>query len=276
MRLATPQKDTIIFGFDSAWTDALRAPGAICAITFSKDGEAGFFPPRLVSFAQALDVIRTERRGYAFRLTTLDQPTVVPNVSGMRPVERVAASVVSFIGGGVQPANRSKRGMFCDASPIWRFREALDAVEDPQRARAATTGSFLMEVFPALALAGLHSPFTGRMAAPKYNPANRRRFRLADWQAVAGVVEGVAAELGLPGLAQWAGEMAKCAGPRKADQDRLDAAICALVGLIWKGCERSASAMIGDLESGYMITPVSEHTRDRLQMAAEAKGVACN
>ena len=31
MNIATPQTDTIIVGFDSAWTDAPKAPGAICA-----------------------------------------------------------------------------------------------------------------------------------------------------------------------------------------------------------------------------------------------------
>jgi predicted RNase H-like nuclease len=55
---------------------------------------------------------------------------VVPNLTEMRPVERAAAALVSWLGGGVQPANRGKLGMFCDASPIWRFLTALGAGEE--------------------------------------------------------------------------------------------------------------------------------------------------
>jgi predicted RNase H-like nuclease len=45
-------------------------------------------------------------------VVTIDQPTMVPNPGGMRPVDKVAASLISWLGGGVQPANRSKKGMF--------------------------------------------------------------------------------------------------------------------------------------------------------------------
>jgi predicted RNase H-like nuclease len=44
-------------GFDSAWTDNSRAPGAICAVIQEKGGFTNFEPPRLVSFSQALDFI---------------------------------------------------------------------------------------------------------------------------------------------------------------------------------------------------------------------------
>lgn len=61
----------------------------------------------------------------------------------MRAAERVAASVVSWIGGGVEPANRSKIGMFDDDAPIWKFLERLGARDDPEGARTATSGFFL-------------------------------------------------------------------------------------------------------------------------------------
>jgi hypothetical protein len=73
-------------------------------------------------------------------VVALDQPTIVPNVSGSRPVDKVAGSLVSWIGGGVQPANRSKAGMFDDAAPIWRFLEHLSAIENPPAARDAIAG----------------------------------------------------------------------------------------------------------------------------------------
>lgn len=266
-------RSSIVFGFDSAWTDRPKAPGAICAVGCDRDGDLTFHPPRLASFAEAQEFITTARHGYDVALVALDQPTVVPNATGMRPVERLAASVVSHVGGGVQPANRGRTGMFCDLAPVWRFLAALDAVEDPFRARAAAEGMFLIEVFPALALPALEDGFAGRLAAPKYNPAHPRKFRLDHWRAVAQAVRRTALSLEIPALAGWAEEMMALQKPRKADQDRLDATICALIGIIWRGGPAEGSAMLGDLGQGYMVTPISPAIRPRLEAAAARQGI---
>lgn len=131
----------IYIGFDSAWADNPKARGAICAVGMENGDTVRFDGPRPVSFDQALKFIQDVRSDNGNTLVALDQPTVVPNLTGMRPVERVAAALVSWLGGGVQPATRGKVGMFCDASPIWRFLTALGAVEDPERARVASTDS---------------------------------------------------------------------------------------------------------------------------------------
>jgi predicted RNase H-like nuclease len=80
--------------------------------------------------------------------------------------------------------------MFDDAAPIWRFKHALDAIEDPELARTASEGLFLIEVFPALALIALDLAFCKRLGAPKYNPANRKKFKIEHWQSVADTVLG--------------------------------------------------------------------------------------
>jgi hypothetical protein len=64
------------------------------------------------------------------------------------------------------------------------------------------------------------------------------------------------------------------AAPRKGDQDKLDAAICALVGLMWRTKPRTETIMIGDLETGYMIAPASSEVRSKLNLAALKSGVA--
>lgn len=273
MDLVNPQSSTIIFGFDSAWTDAPKAPGAICAVAFDQRGQVRFHEPRLVSFAEALVYIKEFRKDFVVSLVALDQPTVVPNASGGRPVDKVAGSLVSFVGGGAQMANRSKTGMFCDASPIWSFISSLDATEDPIQARTASAGHFLIEVFPALALPALDDGFAQRLTAPKYNPQNRKKFRLEDWQAVARVVERAAERFNVPGLAEWAHQMRDVAQPRKSDQDKLDAAICALIGLYWRAAPPTHSALLGDVDHGYMVTPISDATWPRLQQAAIRRGV---
>jgi predicted RNase H-like nuclease len=260
-------------GFDSAWTDNPKAPGAICAVSIKGRHETQFYPPKLVSFDQALTFIRSLHRDSGTTLVALDQPTVVANSTGMRPVERVAASLISWLGGGVQPSNRGRLGMFCDASPIWSFLSALGAVEDPERARTAAEGLHLMEVFPALALASLGAGFFGRLAAPRYNPARRKTFRVEDWVRVAQAAAHEAQALGCEELARWCRNAASIERPLKADQDKMDCALCVLIALRWRLRPRAESLLLGDLATGYMVLPASPSVRDRLTESARKLSV---
>lgn len=104
------------------------------------------------------------------------------NDTGCRPVDRVAGSLISWLGGGVQPANRSKKEMFGDEAPIWRFKQRLGAIEDPQQACSSEAGVFLLEVFPALAIPSFADAFCTCLGAPGYNPARRKTFKQSHWQ----------------------------------------------------------------------------------------------
>jgi len=168
-------------GFDSAWTDNPIMPGAICSLSYDGKCFNKFNVPTLVCLSQALEFIRKIHVSGQLTLIAIDQPTIVPNLSGMRPGERVAASAISWLGGGIQPANRSKIGMFDDGAPLWEFLRDLEATEDPERARLADSGLYIIEVFPALALPTFHEDFCGRLRGPRYNPARRKTFRHADW-----------------------------------------------------------------------------------------------
>jgi predicted RNase H-like nuclease len=228
-----PKGSTCIIGFDSAWTDNGKAPGAVCTLVIASDGRVRFKPPHHVSFDQALAFIDAERHGCDTCLVALDQPTIVPNETGSRPVDKVAASLVSFVGGGVQPANRSKKEMFGDDAPIWPFLKRLGATEDPELSRTAESGLFIIEVFPALALPAFEARFNGRMKAPKYNPANRRKFRQDDWLDVIEIIARYARDVPIHGIQDWTETIKRETTdrlPRKADQDRLDAVLCALIG----------------------------------------------
>jgi predicted RNase H-like nuclease len=259
--------DTYI-GFDSAWTDNPRAPGAVCGVRMQKGRAIEFHAPALASFDQALAFIRKLRSDSGVTLIALDQPTLVPNATGMRPVERAAASLVSWLGGGVQPSNRGRLGMFCDASPIWRFLAQLQALEDPEDARVASHGLYLMEVFPALALASLETGFFGRLSAPRYNPGRRKTFKAADWVRVVEAVAREARALGCEELSKWCGDAIEIVRPLKADQDKLDSALCVLIAIRWRFRPREESLLLGDLTSGYMVLPVSGPVRERLSSAA--------
>jgi predicted RNase H-like nuclease len=81
----------IYIGFDSAWTDNSKAPGAICAVAAENGHARRFHAPQLVSFHEALTFIRKVCSNDGVTLIASDQPTLVPNLTGMRPVERGAA-----------------------------------------------------------------------------------------------------------------------------------------------------------------------------------------
>ena len=81
--------DTFI-GFHSAWTGNPKAPSAIAAVSTKAGQEADWHPPQLVPFDGALAFIQKVRSPDGRTIVALDQPTVVPNATGDRPVERVA------------------------------------------------------------------------------------------------------------------------------------------------------------------------------------------
>jgi len=261
------QTSDVYVGFDSAWTDNPKAPGAITAAVVQAGRTVAWHPPRLARFDEALAFIRDIQSADGVTLIALDQPTLVPNTKSMRPVERAAASVVSWLGGGVQAAHTGKIGMFCANSPIWPFLKAVGGVEDPELARTATEGIFLMEVFPALALPSLDASFAERLKAPKYNPS-ARTYCAEHWRRVTAAVAAEAEELGCPELAAWCRAAGDKPKPRKADQDQLDACICLAIALRWRLRPRDASIMIGDLTTGYMIAPASATMRAMLVVAA--------
>ena len=165
----------VFVGLDSAWADNAEAPGAICSVYFDGVGFMDFRPPELVGFDRSLDYIRAVRRPGAPTIVALYQPTIVPNATGMRPAEKVAGSLISWMGGGVQPANTG-RPLFGPAAPVTLFLRKLGAAEDPEMARTAAHGIHLIEVFPALALASLEPAFFGLRKGPRYNPDGARHF----------------------------------------------------------------------------------------------------
>ncbi len=251
----------VFIGFDSAWANKPDAPGAICAVRMS-EGRFEFHAPQLVSFTGALDFIKNVRAQDGYTIVAMDQPTIVPHQSSARFVDRVAGSVMSWIGGGVQSAYRDKADMFGDGAPIWSFIESLNAIEDPELSRVTSKGVHLIEVYPAFSLASLDERFFSRCGAPKYNPKNGK-FRLEDWTSVSEVAAREARTFECEEMAQWCSERSKVR-PRKSDQDMLDSVICVLVALRWRLRARAESLLLGDLKNGYMVVPICAGVRERL------------
>ena len=101
----------------------------------------------------------------------------------------------------------------------------------------------------------------------------RATFSSDDWTRVGEVAAAEATALGCPAMASWCRNTGALGRPTKSDQDRLDAALCTLVALRWRRRPRSASMVIGDRDSGYIVTPASPIVRERLAAAAKRFGV---
>jgi predicted RNase H-like nuclease len=258
-------------GFDSAWTDNPKMPGAICSLSYDGKRFCKFNGPSLVRFSQALEFIRKIHVSGQLTLIAIDQPTIVPNHTGMRPAERVAASAISWLGGGVQPANRSKVGMFDDGAPIWKFLRDLAASEDPERARLADSGIYVIEVFPALALPAFHDDFCGRLRG---YPGRRKTFRQGDWIKVNEALATEARSFSCRPFDEWCASSKAISAPQKSDQDKLDAVVCLLIAIRWRQLSRNRSVMIGDTTEGYIVAPTTSQIRERLKAKAALSAVA--
>lgn len=259
-------------GFDSAWGG--KQPGGIVSVSFDNGEFDSWSRPEPASFECAARIIEKLRDKHNYVLVALDQPTLVPNEKGMRPVEKVASSLICKLRSGVQPASRSKSELFGPNAPVWKFLNRIDARENPTVARGARRGLHLIEVFPALALPALEPRIMSRGHAARYNPD--KTFSLCDWKLVANAVARHIEDLGVPLLSQWARMVAGYDIPDKKDQDQLDAAICLIVALQWRRAPSNRVAVIGDGQHGYMVTPVSTETKRILQNAAKEREVPFN
>ena len=115
-------------GFDSAWSGK---NGGIAWASFRGSRLQDFGEPKPANFEEAACIIETLRAEHRYVLIALDQPTLVPNETGSRPVERVAASLVSTLKSGIQYANRGREKLFGAYAPIWEFLERLGTRENP-------------------------------------------------------------------------------------------------------------------------------------------------
>ena len=52
-----------------------------------------------------------------------------------------------------------------------------------------------------------------------------------------------------------------------------DGVICALIGYLWMFAKRDSMLMLGDLDTGYIVTPASGEARVRLLTAAGSRSV---
>jgi predicted RNase H-like nuclease len=264
---------TLLIGFDSAWTPTNS--GAVVGVLQLDDGtfqELG--PPRIVNYPQAHDVILTWQAEHLPTATIilLDQPTIVRNSAGQRPVENIVGSAVSLRYGGMQPANTSKEEMFGTEAPMWPFLIWFGGPADPL---ASVAGTRVFETYPVLAMIALRwtlpdSRATGRL--PKYNPDRKKTFSISDWRHVCELASGAFKERGIKEIVRWIDAAARKTPPRKKEQDGLDACLCLLVALYL--AEQKDCLMVGDQQIGYIVVPYGAELHAELDARCTRTGRA--
>jgi predicted RNase H-like nuclease len=260
--------------------------------------------PRLVGFADAAEIIEDLQRECDDVLVAIDQPIIVPNDVGRRPVDCIADSVMQHLKSSALRANRTERGegfnntyLHGNEAPIWKFmsrigpcgysgttdRDDKGAFVDFQAAQMPTDDrthrTHVIEVYPALALTALNPIFMCRGSTARYDPENyggRHRFSLHDWKLVCSTVACCADHFDLQEVSKWAKEMEQPwvspRRPRKLDQDKIDAALCLLIAQMWRR-QTHEVRVIGDVKTGYMVTPTSDATRKILEAACAKHGI---
>lgn len=235
-------------------------------------------PPRIVNYIQAQEAIldwQAELTPSA-TIVLLDQPTIVTNPGGQRPVENIVGSAVSRRYGGMQPANRSKKETFGTEAPVWEFLKRFGGAANPL---GPVAGTLVIETYPVLAMIVLGWTLrdVSRQARPtdrlpKYNPERKKTFSILDWQHLCGQASDRFRERGLSGIGQWINDAAGRSPLRKPDQDSLDACICLLVALYL--AEGEDCLMVGDLQTGYIVVPDNVEIRDELSTRCKKTGRA--
>ncbi len=244
---------TLLVGFDAAWTRTKS--GALVGVLQLDDGTFRCLGvPQRVNYREAEAVILRWQAEQVLTATIvlLDQPTIVKNATGQRPVENIVASPVSLRRGGMFPANTNREEMFGIGAPVWPFLTRFGGPADPM---GTITDIRVFETYPVLTMIALGWMLSDSRAAgrlPKYNP-ERKTFSIRDWQYVCGRVSGAFRDCGLMGLVRWLNLAAQNTSPRKSDQDSLDACLCLLVALHL--AEQKDCLMVGDRQTGYIVVP---------------------
>jgi addiction module HigA family antidote len=259
-------RPTLLVGFDSAWS--ANNSGALVGVLFGDNGKfRELDPPLEANYLEAENLISRwqDEHSAETAIILLDQPTIVRNAIGQRPVESICGSPVGRRYGGMMPANTGMANMFGGEAPVWGFLDRFGGPVDP---RGSMENSGVIETYPVLTMIALNwmlpdtnenSRPQGRL--PKYNP-ERDTFCIEDWQHVCAKASHEFREWGFEEAVEWLDNASENVAPDNGDQDCLDAYLCLLAGIYL--AKRKDCLMVGNLQSGYLVVPDSAQLREEL------------
>ncbi|MES2461512.1 MAG: DUF429 domain-containing protein [Armatimonadota bacterium] len=224
----------------------------------------------LLTDEQILSFVRENDTGEGL-LVAIDAPTIVPNETGRRPCEALLSRCMAKAQAGPHPANRTLLSGADGTVRGERIAAALAAEGLPQTPYlgSLTVGSALraaFEVFPHpahVALFGLERTLKYK-AKPKRTPETRHSEyrRYADFLIALRTADP---PLTLPpeaSLHVGIDTVALKPAALKRYEDALDALTCAYIALYYHRWGGEKCAILGDLETGFIVTPVNGSMRD--------------
>lgn len=257
---------TLLVGFDSAWSN--ENSGSLTAALMADDNDITKEDSQPASLDEAILLIQKWQSDWNPERTiiAIDQPIVVSNTSGQRPVENIVSSIVGKHRGGVQPSSTSK-SYFSQDAPIWKFVDAFGGASDPTVLSKPTS---LIETYPTLhqiAMGYTLPTETEKRRLPKYNPKSTN-FSRSDWKHVCSKLREDLEEIGFVTSSKKIKALGENTAPSKSDQDLVDSCFCLLTA---HSVATGKAMSVGTVKSGYMVVPHNKEVLDKLKQRCIAK-----
>lgn len=219
-------------------------------------------------------------------LIALDAPTIVPNETGRRPCETILSRCLAKAQAGAHPANRTLLAGPDGTVRGERIAAALAAQGFPQTPFLNTLAAdkpprAAFEVFPHpahVALFGLDKTLKYK-AKPK-RTVETRHAEFRRYAAFLAALRHADPPLFLPEDSDFQvgrDTTALLPAALKRHEDTLDALTCAYVALYRHRWGDERCSVVGDLEAGFIVTPVTDAMKtcfDASAAAAAADGAA--
>lgn len=201
-------------------------------------------------------------------IVALDAPTIVNNVVGARPADTLMQKVFARQQAGTQPVNRSMFPAGVRGEQLV-YRLGALGVDHTPFFTPRSRGRRVIEVYPHAAMVVLFRlPCTlkykargNRSYEDRYNEFRRyRAYMLAlEFEEPPLRHDPLLEEVFDEGIADLRG------GPLKRREDLWDAVLCAYVGLYHWYWGPVRSAVVGDLEDGYVVVPADDDVLQQLK-----------
>ncbi|WP_071517679.1 DUF429 domain-containing protein [Geitlerinema sp. PCC 9228] len=237
-------------GIDFGWRSG---DSGLCGLELNTDGTLEMVASEcLTSVSDILQWVDELAPAETAAMVAVDAPTIIPNTTGMRVPDRLTHKYFGRYHAGCYPANLQRpfaeRTVGLGTSLLERgFRHAPEIT-------AQQPGRFQIEVFP-------HTAIVRWFRLPRILKYKKGRFRdrISELSKLYDFIntELTSRQPALPLLEthiphpQTATRMKDL----KAIEDRLDALICAYLGVSWWYWGESNHQVLGNKEQGYIIVP---------------------
>lgn len=246
------RSEVVFSGFDSAW--GARNSGAMCDLLLNADGSLFLVGDPVVASWDYAVAHASQAPASEMRVLAIDQPLCVRNYAESRPVERdLQRALMSGFGCGAYSSNLGNPCWLPDAR-VWELLQTLEGngyVQNPMAIPGAKTGRYYFECYPHPALVGLFD----LDHIIKYKVHHRNK---DEWMKMIDLLRSLdATDLPVANIRSFVREDLI---QNKVNEDKLDAIVAAYTAAYWWRFGTGRSTMIGDLTTGYIVTPHSRRT----------------